>query len=412
MRILICDDEKGRRERWEEQLRELLEPDHQVVSISRDFGDHYRVLTQRRERARGLRSPDATVPLDELPLDDDWTDTDFDAADVLLVDYDLFNFAHDNYLTGAIVAYLARCFSRCRTIVSVNEFGPNPFDLTLAGNPMSFADVTIGELQLSNPALWFGFPSDESSSSGFRPWTWQPLLDHAERQAARAQAVIDRLEEQLVDVTGLRGHGELLPRSTIGLLGLEGARATLADVARGPQLGLRRGDEPGSKLALARIAAASGARWLERVVLPLQDVLIDAPHLVQRNAALLDTEDVETANWSVTSRLPATHEACGLRPAALKHRHLAPLWLARPAFIWPGISTDSEVPGVADPFATPAVDTVFCEDVSAFIPRAQARRFVSKLDSSSPVRWIADPDQSGLVGLHDVEYQPRARLAM
>ena len=412
MRIVICDDEEGRRERWEEQLRALLEPDHEVVSISRDFGEHYRVLTQRRERARGLRSPHSVVPLDELPLDDDWTDTDFDAADVLLLDYDLFDFARDNYLTGAIVAYLARCFSRCRTIVSVNEFGPNPFDLTLVGNPVSFADVTIGEDQLSNPALWFGFPVDDSAAIGFRPWTWQPLLDHAVRQAARAEEVMDRLEEQLVDVTALRGHDALLPRSTIGLLGPDSVHVTLADIARGPQLGLRRGDEPGSKRALARIAAASGARWLERVVLPLQDVLIDAPHLVQRNAALLEAEDVETADWNVTARLPATHEACGLRPAAIEYRHLAPLWLARPAFLWPGVSTDSAVPGVADPFATPAVDTVFCEDVSAFLPRAQARRFISKLDSSSPVRWIADPDDSGLTGLHEVEYQPRARLAM
>ena len=355
MRIVICDDEQRRREEWDEQLSDLLKPDHEVVSFAAEFRDHYHKLTGRRERARSQQSDDEWSPIDELPFDDDWTDTLFDTADVLLLDYDLFDFDRSDYLTGAIVAYLARCFSRCRTIVSVNEYGLNPFDLTLGGNPASFADVTIGENQLSNPALWFGSASDPPPAAGFRPWAWSPLLNHAERQLARSEQVVDRLEERLIDVTGLAEHELLLPRSTVGVLGRESELATLADIARRPQLGLRQGDKPSSRRALARIAAAGGARWLERIVLPLQDVLIDAPHLVQRIAAVLDTEDVQAADWNVTARRPAGHDQCGLRAEAWQdpHAHTAPLWLARPAFYWPSLSTDSSVPGVADPFFDP-----------------------------------------------------------
>lgn len=416
---MICDD-GSRRDGWKQRLDLLLGAEHTVELLDDEFGVAFHELTKRRETARMLRGRQAEqLPLAELPEEDAWkNETAFDRADVLLVDYDLFQFSRDEYLTGAIVAYMARCYSGCGVIVSVNELGPNPFDLTLVDSTSSFADLTIGDVQIDNPGLWFGI-TDDSSSDRFRPWSWPALLDAAKRQVRRSEDAQRHLDEDVLDVTGLDAVRDRLPRSSIGWLERPHAAdecTTLDDLARGKRLGYRRGDEAHSRQSVARVAAARAAKWIETAVLPLQDVLIDAPHLAQRNAALLEVErpeELESADWNVTTHIPTALEACGLRAAVLPHRHTASDWLSRPAFYWPKISATSELPGIAEPYRVPVVDLVFCEDISAFLRREEARRFVSKLDSSSPVRWLADPGNSRYTMLlRDVEYQPRTRLAL
>lgn len=414
---MICDDE-SRRDGWKQRLDLLLGAEHAVELLDEDFEESFHELTKRRDHARGLRAGQAKpLPLTGLPDEDAWeAATAFDRADVLLVDYDLFAFNRDEYLTGAMVAYMARCYSGCGVIVGVNELGPNPFDLTLIDNTSSFADLTIGDVQIDNRGLWFGI-TDDPQPGRFRPWSWPALLDAAERQARRSNDAFGRLDEDVLEVTGLDTVRDRLPRSSIGWLehaGEAGERTTLDDLARGKWLGYRRGDEAPSRQSVARVAAARAAKWMETAVLPLQDVLIDAPHLIQRNAALLDVDldELGTADWNVSTRIPTKHDGCGLRAEVLPHQHAAPEWLSRPAFYWPKISAASELPGIEEPYRVPVVDKVFCEDVSAFLSREEARRFVSKLDSSSPVRWVADPDKSGPTKLRDVEYQPRTRLAL
>jgi hypothetical protein len=417
LNIVICDDE-SRRDGWKQRLEPLFGDEHVVELLDEGFKDSFGELTKRRGDARGLLAEKERVSLAELPDEDAWEkETAFDHADILLVDYDLFKFQPDEYLTGAIVAYMARCYSGCGLIVGVNELGPNPFDLTLIDSTSSFADLTIGEVQLDNHGLWFGI-SDGGAPDRFRPWSWPALFDAAERQARRAEDAFGRLDQHVLEVAGLDAVEDRLPRSALGWLERAGEaeeRTTLDDLARGKRLGYRRGDEAPSRQSVARVAAARLAKWVETAVLPLQDVLIDAPHLVQRNAALLDVEHLkesQSSDWNVTTAVPAAPEACGLRAEVLPHMHTAPDWLSRPAFYWPKISAASELPGIAEPYRVPAVDMVFCEDVSAFLRREDARRFVSKLDSSSPVRWLADPDKSGHTMLSDVEYQPRTRLAL
>jgi hypothetical protein len=421
LNIVICDDERSRRDGWKDRLESLLGAEHSVELLDDDFKESFHELTGRREGARRLRAGAEGLAVDELPEEDDWGKTTaFDHADVLLVDYDLFEFQPTEYLTGAIVAYMARCYSGCGVIVGVNELGRNPFDLTLIDNTSSFADLTIGDMQLDNPGLWHG--TNEGSSSGpFRPWCWPALIDAAERQARRSEEVLGHLDRHVLEFTGLTPVKDHLPRSSIGWLERAGETeklTSLEDLARGGRLGYRRGDEAPSHRALARVAAARVAKWMETAVLPLQDVLIDAPHLIQRNAALLDVEnfedpsELEGADWNVTTRIPAAPEGCGLRAEVLPHKYIAPDWLSRPTFYWPKINTTGELPGVDAPYRVPVVDRVFCEDLSAFLPRNEARRFVSKLDSSAPTRWIADPETSGHRELAEVDYQPMTRLAM
>src|SRR5205823_2019483 len=162
-------------------------------------------------------------------------------------------------------------------IVGVKEHGPNPFDLTLADTPESFTDAIIGEAQIDNPRLWLGQPKGQRL---YRPWYWPPLMDLPSRQQRLTERSFGALHEHVLDITGLAKVQSRIPRTAIGYLeraGRENERTSLDDLARGVRLGLRRGDEASSKRAVARIAAARTAKWLTRVVLPLQDVLIDAP---------------------------------------------------------------------------------------------------------------------------------------
>lgn len=409
MRIVICDDEASRRDEWKRALEEISD-DHEVVLMT-NFHDPYATLIDRRHRARELRGSDSDKPVEfaALPADEvDW-DTPFDDADVLLVDYDLFRFDTENYVTGSIVAYLARCYSKCGVIVSVNEFGSNPFDLTLCGDQASFADVTIGDAQIANPGLWSG------TASGFRPWSWPPLRTLLKNQRERASTLSGSLDSAVIDATGLTGLVDRLPRSARAFLeraGQPGTTTSLAELARGARLGYRRGDEAPSQPAVARVASARAAKWLEHVVLPLQDVLIDAPHLAQRNPALIvDLGDVDSS-LATTTRLPASHDDCGLVAEVLEYRHVPSEWLSRPAFRWPDLAAADEIPGVSAPWKTGSLDRVFCEDVSRFLHREHARRFVSDLDSNSAARWVADPSTAGIPELENVDYRPISRLAI
>lgn len=414
LKVVICDDEEPRRNDWKTAIESQLDAHcvHEVTLLSGGkggFNEQYQQLLSRRSEARERRAKgERRVPFDRLPDDHEYEPNDFDSADVLLVDYDLYRFKKDEYLTGSVVAYLARCYSDAKLIVGVNEHGENPFDLTLADTPESFSDVIIGEKQLGNPLLWFG---QEKGMQAFRPWYWPPLLDLVTRLPKLTATVAVRLDEHVLDITGLGKVQKRVPRSALGYLERSHSRdemTSLYDLAAGPRLGLHRGDEAMSKRALATIAAARTHKWLARVVLPLQDVLIDAPHLVSRNGALLNGGEHDD-----TARAPAAHNQLPLVEQLAEHAHQAPDWLSIPTYYWPLLSTQRDLPGVANPYDIPETELVFGEDISSFLPQQQARRFVSRLvDSSAPARWVADPRTSKIKGLEDVEYQPGSRLAL
>jgi hypothetical protein len=414
--VVICDDEEGRRDEWKNDLEAALGSKVSVEMLT-GWKDAWTPLLNRRKAARPApaetkpgeqpRSPIALCELPETVFEKDWQ-TPFDRADVLLVDYDLFGFDQDNYLTGAVVSYLVRCFSKCKVIVGVNEYGANPFDLTLKPDPNSFSDVSIGEKQLTNLGLWTG-----EHVNGYRPWAWPtllPLVDSFDRRVRQVELAPDA---HVVDVCGLAEDVNLLPRSVVALLerpGQEDERTSLVDLARGPRLGYRAGDEAPSQPAVARVAAARAARWLEGFVLPLQEVVIDAPHLAARNPALL-RHDVSRETLDATTKFGADLGELGLVDAAAKWRAETDDWLSRPALRWQRVRNDPDLGSRRRP--TPGDESlVFCEDLSSFRPQSQARRFVSALDSSSPARWICDPQGPESHGVADVEYRPVSRLAL
>ena len=162
MKILLIDDDSAQLGQWTRAVTEL-SMSVEVEAVT-NIADLTRDLDQRRLKARGS--------------DSDFVPIELDDADIVAIDYDLGEAGQA--LTGRRLAYLARCYSNCGTIVLMNEAGDNAFDLTLKLDFSSFADLEIGSEQLGNPRLWKG------GQGGYRPWAWPILLDEVDDRLRRA----------------------------------------------------------------------------------------------------------------------------------------------------------------------------------------------------------------------------------
>jgi hypothetical protein len=98
-------------------------------------------------------------------------------------------------------------------------------------------------------------------------------------------------------------------------------------------------------------------------------------------------------------------------PETLAHAYDRANWTDRPLWFWEAVASDEGLPGVREPWTMPGTDLVFCEDLSRFLERGRARRFVMGV-GSNPLRWVADPDAAGVPELAGVSYQPARRLAL
>ncbi len=402
-KILICDDDSGVRTRWKKMLQAIpsVKRAFDVETVgSEDFKDTLTDLEGRRRKARNkkvIASP--------------WGKNLFDSAAILIVDYDLLKF--NDYITGEGVAYLARCYSRCGLIIALNQFGENTFDLTLRGNPDSFADLNLGSRQLSNPSLW------HEPWKGFRPSYWPMLPTALKAFESRAKELKGGLGNKILSyLRFLPPSSETLPRSTKEFLG-SGDKpddVSFRQFVHDSGNGLRRKDEILDDESVARIAAARVSKWLERMVLSGQDVLVDGPHLVSRFPSLL------TGNVSTISSWNTTPSFQGVRSLGIKYSRIAKFrfdkqdWLFRPAWFWKPLSSFAEIAEVADPWwSAERPDFVFAEDLSRFLPRAEAREFVAELPSPFVRRFVLDKEsQKGRLApyLKGVEYVPAVRFSM
>lgn len=416
--ILICDDEERATRDWHAQLQELpvfQDGSRELDELSKeDLADAVRQLesrqaAQRHDIADGLATGGGSNPID--------------SASILIVDFDLLQLRDSDSRsaseTGERIAYLARCYSTCGFIVALNQFdrGAPVFDLTLRGHPRSFADLNISSTQLANPGLW----SDERSA--FRPWSWPYLPTASARLEARAAAIADRMGEPILATLGLDSN-ETLPhfsREQLRYLGNHGnpVDATFDDLIDNSILGLTGKDVQTDVAMRARVAAARVHKWLERSIVPGQNILIDLPHLVSRFPSLVPDGSTHIEAWQALaglSRSPALPAAEHLEAARFDHE----TWLARPAWIWPKLQQVSAIAEVRDPWSERFNDFNFAEDLSQFVPAEQSRDFAAEVDSPWNTRFVLDassipvddPRRTGPYSVDHVRYEPGIQFSL
>jgi hypothetical protein len=388
-KLLIYDDEVDFQDKLRELLSFLSTTFDIVVPRNEEFRGWMKVL-ESRQRAFRISGTwdDEGIPLDE--------------ASIFVVDYELFGTL--DFLDAEDVAYLARCFSKCGLIVGVNHYGHNPFDLTLRGHPESYADLNVGEKQLDNRNLW------GEDVGGFHPWYWPTLPAYLESFERKIEDIRKSLQDDtpIYEVIGFPADVfDFLPRSIGQFIGEEPPKTQFREFVRKSGNGLKLKDantksEHLSDDVVARVGAARISKWLEQFVLPGQDVLVDAPHLVSRYPSLIpgDTEDIEAWN-RVACRV--SYDELGISSKTIeKFRLKKEHWLSRPVWFWDELRECTEITEVREPWKITQPDWVFCEDASAF--HEGYREFVAGVESPFARRFVKL--------FNDVEYRPSVRFVL
>ncbi len=380
--ILICDDS-------EETGRAFKNGLERIDTVKEYFGEP--ILAGKTELEQAIKALERRLKqasneeIDDYPLDD--AAKIIDDAAILVIDYALFDL--DASVTGERVAYLARCYSRCGIIIALNQFPPyveEYFDLTLRGHLESYADLNIPSNSLKNPGLW------SEPWNGFRPWGWPLLPQAVNKLEDRVTELQEHLGEKILEFLGFEGVKALtLTRSTVGFLSREKPEETIfrefVDSA-GSGNGLRgRNERPINDEAIARIAAARIGCWLEYDVLPGQNILVDAPHLISRFPSLLGDKSQDIDAWSRTASFSEPN-VIGLDPIIEPYRFKRSDWLSRSTWFWNDLSDSEEIAEVRDPWSAKTLDYVFGEDISKFIPNDDARSFVADLESPFVRRYV------------------------
>ena len=400
-KILIYDDEKPQTETFKKNLlrglkKAKLDEDFAVEILDEDkLQDSIEALHARQTGIRDNSEFSGET-------------TQFDDTSIFIIDYDLLKSKAGGFFTGENIAYSVRCFSTCKLIVGLNQFGRNSFDLALKGHPESFADLNLGSDQLDNPDLWRGTWGE--ARRAFRPWYWPNLSDSLGTFDKRIKEVRDNLDEPICGVLEFDTDVfRLLPRAVVQFIGKgEGkvpAETTFREFVTESGNCLRPKDSTISdEEVLARVGAARISKWLEIFVLPEQDILVDAPHLVSRYPSLIDGDRKKIGTWNKTAQLVGHYEL-GLNTESIEpYRFKKDYWISRPVWFWDKLREHGQIKEMTEPRLTVKPNWVFCEDASRFYNRMACREFLA--DTSSPfTRRFAK-------GFKNVDYRPRVRFSL
>ena len=402
-KILIYDDELEQTKRFKDKLNRALkkagkDQDFAIETLCEDALQCSIEKLQNKQAGfrRSGKCSDET--------------TEFDDTSIFIIDYDLLKNQKVKFLTGEIIAYIVRCFSECKLIVGLNQYGHNPFDLTLRGHPESFADLNLGERQLSNSDLWRG--DWGNSRRGYRSWYWPDLSNALDNFDGKVEEVRQNLERPICEVLGFGTElFQFLPREIVQFISeeKEPAKTTFREFVLQSGNGLRPKDVPSSdddvdSNILARVGAARISKWLERFVLPEQDILVDAPHLVSRYPSLITDAEKKIKAWNSAAQL-VDYRELGLNTDLIEcYRFKKDYWISRPVWFWDKLRECEKIKEVTEPWVTIKPNWVFCEDASRFYYQKDCIEFLA--DTVSPFT------RRCIYGFKDVDYRPRVRLSM
>jgi hypothetical protein len=200
--------------------------------------------------------------------------------------------------------------------------------------------------------------------------------------------------------------------------GSDRSKATVRQVVDGVPMGLRPKERLRDDEAVARFAVARLTKWLCQVVLPGQNILVDAPHLVSRLPCLLEKGKKPTSRTLSELTLISRKRLKGFSDRLIRRYAFDGNGLLdRPAWFWPSVSKDTKIPDVREPWNVEPLPLVFCEDLSQFVVPEAARQFKAEVDSPYSARFVANPRSPKLSttlkeATRGVSYEPVNRFAL
>lgn len=374
LNVMVINSDSKESGNWAEIIDNAAGNAHAFSLNNKEFRDMMMQLTGRIKSWRN--NPNIGYQCDHA----------VDSADVVVIDYDLFGLTNSE---GERIAYLLRCFSKCGIILMVDKFCDNTYDISKTNVIKDFADMHIGSDQLSNPGLW-------NDSSSPLPWHL-PVVSNV---IANFGKCVDDVESH-IDVPVMQSFNfesdQNIPYKNVSPFMQWNKRlfdVTFADVVNESASGLYFKDRvPDSQMH--RIAAARVMTLLNRLIVPAQCLLVDAPHLIPRLPSLSEYRGTLDETWSLYCHKVEPDAGYPINSKADKHKFENAHWLWTPAWIWPSINQDESIMEVRDPWSKSSfdVDRVFCEDTSQFVRESSARkvRFWSDIEPPFHTRWISRP---------------------
>ena len=389
LHILVVDDHDSLAEAMKAKVESALSSSAQVTAFT---GENLKnAIHKLRQRER------------EWKRDSDWRprqyDTPLDLADILVLDYRLADlYGQHGYMTGEDLAALARRYSRAGPIVSVNRLGEQSFDLRLRAETETWAEMSVAHDDLRNRRLW-----SAEAEGLYRPWGWSSLEHLPELFDQRVEHALTHLNRPVAKSLGIsKTQMDLMPRRVSESLGEEPFSITFEQVAIQRAFQSRGVPRP-SQQHIARVAAAEVGKWLSHWVLPGQDILIDAPHLVARYPSLMEDGRTQRTQTSLNKLAQIANEgSLPLRATRIEDARFRPtFWLDRPAW-WTELVLDNRrLDENSRPWEMEPLGYCFAEDTSMFHDPSECQPFQAVGTLSE--RYVRIPDAR-------IHYKPVSRL--
>lgn len=226
-----------------------------------------------------------------------------------------------------------------------------------------------------------------------------------------------KLDKPIWKVLGFDpGVFQLLPREIVQFIGkYQGEKlfqTTFREFVTESGNGLRVKDAKKPKKGvndhiLARVGAARISKWLEQLVLPEQDILVDAPHLVSRYPSLITGDKKKIGTWNETAQLVDFSKLEIMNTDLIEpYRFKKSYWISRPVWFWDKLCEYEDIKEVSEPWLTVKPDWVFCEDTSCFYNPKQkdCKEFLADIASPFARRFVRN--------FKKIDYQPKVRFSL
>ena len=344
-----------------------------------------------------------------------WLDFWIDNIDCALIDYDLFYYSKTIDCTGSMLAYLLRCFTKCGLIGVYNRFGDNEFNLELNCYGKDLADFHIGLDQIDNPGLW------SSDFGGYRPWYWPIIPSASLNYNICINDTINNMDSRVDEFLGIQNINFRFD----DIMFLNGPKKPItfreAVSSQVNNLGLHYTDKVNEE-QLARIAAARTITWLNQFIIPNQNSLIDAPHIINKYPSVSDDLSVDALNKLCD---PLSYPK--LSDKLDSHQFVKRHWLWRDVWNLESLQQDESIAEVANPWhlleGMEDFDLVFAENLSRFIPEDFATRvftlagppYTSRFLCLNPLDYtikLIKGSKTGPTSLDGVQYVPQSCLSI